>query len=73
METGDGQQLVVLMLLLISEFLIRMNLQKFDADLLYINKWIMNFAPDYLPEIVEHDFARKRALEVYKNSLLEKF
>ncbi|MGB3198307.1 MAG: hypothetical protein WBB17_11335 [Saprospiraceae bacterium] len=47
--------------------------KKFDADLLYINKWIMNFAPDYLPEIVEHDFARKRALEVYKNSLLEKF
>ena len=33
----------------------------------------MNFAPEYLPEIVEHDFARKRALEVYKNSLLEKF
>lgn len=47
--------------------------KKFDADLLYINKWIMNFAPDYLPPIVEHDFARKRALEVYKNSLLKNF
>lgn len=47
--------------------------KKFDADLLYINKWIMNFAPNYLPPIVDHDFARKRALEVYKNSLIEKF
>ncbi len=47
--------------------------KKFDADMLYIKKWIMNFTPDYLPPIVEHDFARKRALEVYKNSLLEKF
>ena len=47
--------------------------KKFDADLLYINKWIMNFVPNYLPPIVEHDFARKRALEVYKNTLLKNF
>lgn len=47
--------------------------KKFDANMLYIKKWIMNFVPNYLPPIVEHDLARKRALEVYKNSLLKNF
>lgn len=44
--------------------------KRFDSDMLYINKWINNFTTDYLPPIVEHDFARKRALEVFKKSLL---
>lgn len=45
--------------------------KKFDADLKYIKKWIKNFTPNYLPPIVEHDFARKRALDVFKKSLAE--
>jgi deoxyribodipyrimidine photo-lyase len=43
--------------------------KRFDPDLIYIKKWIKNFNPDYLPPIVEHDFARKRVLEVFKQSL----
>ena len=47
-------------------------IKKFDPKLNYIKKWIKNFRPGYLPEIVKHDFARKRALEVYKKALQEK-
>jgi len=47
-------------------------IKKFDPKLLYIKKWIKNFRPGYLPEIVKHDFVRKRALEVYKIALEEK-
>ena len=43
--------------------------KKFDPELRYVKKWIKNFSPDYLSPVVEHDFARKRALEVYKKSL----
>ncbi|MGZ8510418.1 MAG: cryptochrome/photolyase family protein [Chitinophagaceae bacterium] len=46
-------------------------LKKFDPELKYIKTWIKDFRPDYLPPIVEHDYARKRALEVYKKSLNE--
>jgi deoxyribodipyrimidine photo-lyase len=45
--------------------------KRFDPDLTYIKKWIKDFKPGYLPLIVEHDFARKRVLEVYKQSLNE--
>lgn len=44
--------------------------KKFDPELRYIKRWIRNFRPDYLSPIVEHDFARKRALEIYKKSLI---
>jgi len=47
-------------------------IKKFDPDLKYIKKWVKNFRPGYLPEVVEHKFARKRALEVYKKALEEK-
>ncbi len=47
-------------------------IKKFDPELIYIKKWIKDFRPGYLPEIVNHDFARKRALEVYKKALEEK-
>jgi len=43
--------------------------RKFDPQLRYIKTWIKDFSPNYLQPIVEHDFARKRALQVYKNSL----
>jgi len=46
-------------------------MKKFDPKLVYIKKWIKDFRPGYLPEIVKHNFARKRALEAYKNALNE--
>jgi hypothetical protein len=40
--------------------------QKFDPDLNYIKKWVPEFQELTYPlPIVEHDFARKRCLEVY--------
>lgn len=43
-----------------------LQLKKFDKDYLYVKKWIPNFDPDnYIAKIVEHKFARKRALAAY--------
>lgn len=43
---------------------------KFDKDLTYIKKWIPEINELSYPQpIVEHDFARKRALEVYGKAL----
>jgi deoxyribodipyrimidine photo-lyase len=47
-------------------------IRKFDPKLVYIKKWIKDFRPGYLPEIVNHEFARKRALDVYKTALQER-
>lgn len=46
-------------------------ISKFDTKLTYIKTWIDSFRPGYLPEMVDHGFARKRALEVYKEALVE--
>ncbi|MEO8960742.1 MAG: deoxyribodipyrimidine photo-lyase [Ginsengibacter sp.] len=46
-------------------------LRKFDPKLVYIKKWIPDFRPGYLPEMVKHEYARKRALVVYKDALQE--
>ncbi|MCL4112016.1 UNVERIFIED_CONTAM: hypothetical protein GTU68_038832 [Idotea baltica] len=44
--------------------------QKFDKDLTYIRKWIPEYGTDDYPEpIVEHKFARQRALDTYKTAL----
>lgn len=44
--------------------------KKFDGDLKYIRKWVPEFEDDSYPSpIVEHDFARKRCLEVYSKAL----
>lgn len=44
--------------------------EKFDKDLKYINKWVPELNSfDYPPPIVDHDMARKRALEVYGKAL----
>lgn len=43
--------------------------RKFDPQLRYIKTWIKDFSPYYLQPIVDHDYARKRALQVYKSSL----
>lgn len=45
--------------------------KKFDPNFIYIKKWIKNYTPNYLPTMVEHDFARKRTLEVFKKSLAD--
>jgi len=45
--------------------------KRFDPDFIYIKKWIHGYEPGYLPEIVEHSFARNRALETYKKTLTE--
>lgn len=44
---------------------------KFDPKLIYIKRWLPHFELNFMPQIVEHDFARKRALEVYKMAVLE--
>ncbi len=47
--------------------------KRFDQEMVYTKKWINNFTPNYLPPIVEHSFARRRALEVFKKALQENF
>lgn len=44
--------------------------EKFDKELKYIKKWIPEFGTSKYPEpIVEHKFARQRALDTYKKAL----
>ncbi len=44
--------------------------QKFDPQLAYIKKWVPEFQEFNYPQpIVEHEFARKRCLEVYAKAL----
>lgn len=46
-------------------------MRKFDPEMRYIKKWIQDFSPDYLPPIIDHDFARKRAITIYKKALTQ--
>ncbi len=44
--------------------------QKFDPNCIYIKKWVPEFQEfTYATPIVNHEFARKRVLEVYKKAL----
>jgi deoxyribodipyrimidine photo-lyase len=44
--------------------------KKFDPQLAYINKWVPELNELHYPKpIVDHEFARKRCLEVYANAL----
>jgi deoxyribodipyrimidine photo-lyase len=43
--------------------------KKFDPQHTYIQQWIKDYQPGYLKPIVEHTFARKRALLTYKKAL----
>ncbi len=44
--------------------------KKFDANLTYIRKWVPEFEESTYPQpMVEHDFARKRCLEVYGKAI----
>lgn len=48
----------------------RLQTEKFDKQLKYIRHWIPELDSfDYPKPVVEHDFARKRCLEVYGNAL----
>ncbi|MCW3126829.1 MAG: deoxyribodipyrimidine photolyase [Bacteroidetes bacterium] len=43
---------------------------KFDPDLIYVRKWVPEYGTSAYPKpIVDHDFARKRCLEVYKKAV----
>ena len=45
-------------------------LQKFDRDLAYVKQWLPEFeTPHYPAQVVEHTFARNRALEAYSKAL----
>jgi deoxyribodipyrimidine photo-lyase len=47
--------------------------KKFDPELKYINKWVPDLNELSYPQpIVDHEFARKRCLEVYKKGLDKK-
>jgi deoxyribodipyrimidine photo-lyase len=44
--------------------------EKFDKDLSYIKKWVPEFQEFGYPKpIVDHEFARNRCLEVYKEAV----
>ena len=44
--------------------------KKYDPQLAYIKRWIPDYNPEkYLPPVVEHQFARERAINTYKKSL----
>jgi len=48
----------------------RLQTEKFDKQLKYIRKWVPELESfDYPKPIVDHDFARKRCLEVYGKAL----
>lgn len=48
----------------------RLQTEKFDKQLEYIKKWVPELNSfDYPQPIVDHDFARKRVLEVYQKAL----
>jgi len=45
-------------------------LKKFDKDLLYVKKWLPELGtPSYPSPMVEHQYARERALVLYRNTL----
>lgn len=45
--------------------------KRFDPKLYYIKKWIKDFSSYHTHPIVAHEFARKRALEVYSSVALK--
>ena len=49
-------------------------MKKFDKELKYVDMWVPEYVSDnYKARIVDHEFARKRAIETYKKGLQSKF
>ncbi|MBS1591694.1 MAG: deoxyribodipyrimidine photo-lyase, partial [Bacteroidetes bacterium] len=47
--------------------------EKFDKNLEYIKKWVLEFGTDkYSKPLVEHSFARDRVLKIYGEALKER-
>jgi deoxyribodipyrimidine photo-lyase len=47
--------------------------EKFDPELIYIKKWVKEYGtPGYPKQIVEHNFARNRAIETYRAAVEKK-
>lgn len=44
---------------------------KFDPEFSYIKRWLPDFEVNYIAPMIEHNFARKRALEAYKLAVSE--
>ena len=45
-------------------------LKKFDSNLIYTKKWILDLDQDSYPaEMVDHKFARERCLTTYKEGI----
>lgn len=45
-------------------------IEKFDKERLYIKKWVKEIDdPEYPQQVVDHKFARERALTTYKNAI----
>jgi len=51
-----------------------LQMRKFDKELKYVDKWVPEYVSDnYKARIVDHEFARNRAIETYKKGLQSKF
>ena len=49
----------------------KLQLEKFDKNCDYVNKWVPEYGTSlYADPIVEHSFARNRAIETYKTGIL---
>lgn len=46
-----------------------LQLNKFDKELSYVQQWIPEYKTNYIPPMVDHKFARTRALETYKRGI----
>lgn len=47
-----------------------LQMEKFDPKLEYVKKWVPEYGTSAYPQpIIDHDFARKRVIEVYKKAL----
>ena len=46
-------------------------LNKFDKNMEYVKKWIPELETNYCTPIIEHKFARERAIQTYKEGLLK--
>jgi len=45
-------------------------LKKFDRDLEYVKRWIPEYGtPAYKKPMIDHRFARKRALDTYREAI----